>query len=427
MSSLGNEHSTGNSMAGAFGTDGVSVTPPTGTIVFVLGVVQILSYGTLYYSVASVSGAVAEDFAVPASWVYGAFSLALFVSALLPTAAGRLMDTYGAGRLMGVASIASAISLAIVASSPSAALFLVGLVGMQISSVFLFYEAAFIYLVQFHSATARKHITQLTLIVGFSSTIFWPLTEFLTDVMSWRFVMAAYATVNLGVSAPINFWLNHQSCAHRSGPTRSLSQPLELATQRLRPDVNRLVMFLVTLGFTLTTFIFSAILAQMVPILSALGLGPAAVLISAVFGPAQVLVRVLAIGSIAKWNALVLTLISCVLVFAALAMLAASFPLALGAIGFAFIFGFASGLNSICRGTLPLALFGEVAYGARVGRIATVRLTVASLAPFIFAISLERLGGVGAISFLLVTAALSVAAFLTVGFLMSSKRFVAQN
>ncbi|MBB4232519.1 MFS transporter [Rhizobium mongolense] len=427
MFSLGNKRSTRNTIAGACGTNSVSIIPRAGAIVFVLGFVQILSYGTLYYSVAIVSGDVAEDFSVPASWVYGAFSLALFIAALLPATAGRLMDTYGAGRLMGVASIAAAVSLAIAASSPSAALFLFGLIGMQISSVFLFYEAAFVFLAQFHAATARKHITQLTLIVGFSSAIFWPATEYLMQIMSWRWALAAYAIINLTVSAPVHFWLNRRSCAHLSDRAHSVSQAVENSTEGLKPDGHRLVMILVTLGFTLTTFIFSAILGLMVPMLGALGLGPAAVLISAVFGPAQVLVRIVAIGSIAKWNALVLTLISCVLVFAALAILAASYPLTLGAIGFAFVFGFASGLTSICRGTLPLALFGEAAYGARLGRISTVRLTIASVAPFILAISIERLGGVGAISFLLVTAALSIIAFLTVGFLMSSKRFVAQS
>ena len=63
-----------------------------------------------------------------------------------------------------------------------------------------------------------------------------------------------------------------------------------------------------------------------------------------------------------------------------------------GALRFALLFGLGSGLVSVVRGTLPLALFGSRRYGALPGRITAMRLVLTAGAPFTFAPLLERLG-----------------------------------
>jgi len=93
-----------------------------------------------------------------------------------------------------------------------------------------------------------------------------------------------------------------------------------------------------------------------------------------------------------------------------LAVLLASAPWLPGAIAFALLFGFGSGLMSILLGTLPLHLFGRDGYGERTGRLASVRLIVTALAPFIYALLLERFGIALALG---VTAGLGAGAVLT--------------
>jgi hypothetical protein len=63
-----------------------------------------------------------------------------------------------------------------------------------------------------------------------------------------------------------------------------------------------------------------------------------------------------------------------------------------GALAFAIVFGLGSGLSSIAQGTLPLALFGSVGYGERVGQSTAVRLVASSGAPFVFAFIMHWLG-----------------------------------
>ena len=58
----------------------------------------------------------------------------------------------------------------------------------------------------------------------------------------------------------------------------------------------------------------------------------------------------------------------------------ATAPPAPGAILFAVLLGFGSGLKSIVQGTLPLALFGGASYGARLGVMAAARKVFSAVA-----------------------------------------------
>jgi hypothetical protein len=151
-------------------------------------------------------------------------------------------------------------------------------------------------------------------------------------------------------------------------------------------------MWFATIGFALTGFTLSALLAQMVPLLAAAGLGASALLVSALFGPAQVLVRFANLMLAAARHPIGATLLALALVPLAVATLALGSPAVVAAVLFAAMLGFGSGLKSIVQGSLPLALFGPRGYGARLGIMASVRQVLASIAPFAFAFLIEALG-----------------------------------
>ncbi|MDO6591483.1 hypothetical protein DS901_09120 [Loktanella sp. D2R18] len=65
------------------------------------------------------------------------------------------------------------------------------------------------------------------------------------------------------------------------------------------------------------------------------------------------------------------------------------------------------GIKTIARGTLPLALFGQKGYGARLGWISFVQMGVNASAPFIFAWLTQSFGGWW--SFFVMTLCLTVA------------------
>ncbi|MBN9345789.1 MAG: hypothetical protein J0I48_06210, partial [Devosia sp.] len=140
------------------------------------------------------------------------------------------------------------------------------------------------------------------------------------------------------------------------------------------------------------SFSLSAVLAQMVPLLTAVGLGASALLVSTLFGPAQVLVRFANLLAGAARHPVFPALLALALLPAAIAVLAFGAPALVAAVLFAVMLGFGSGLKSIVHGSLPLALFGPDAYGARLGLMASVRQVLASVAPFVLATLIEAVG-----------------------------------
>jgi hypothetical protein len=143
----------------------------------------------------------------------------------------------------------------------------------------------------------------------------------------------------------------------------------------------------------------------MVPMLTALGLGGSALLISTLFGPAQVLIRFLNMLLGVRRHPIVGTLLAVGLIPLAIVLLTTSAPWTAGAAAFALLLGFGSGLKSIVQGTLPLALFGTTSYGARLGGMAAVRQILAAVAPFALALTIEAVG-VGPALWMLVAVAL---------------------
>lgn len=320
-------------------------------VVTALGCAEIITYGTLYYCVAVIAGHVGRDFALSEASIFAFFSFALFASALMSFPAGYLMNRYGVGTPMIIASVAAALSLGIAAISWNAVVFMLALFGMQMASAFLFYEAAFVLLVQRDALRAKRQIILLTLIVGFSSTLFWPLTSLLLNLISWREILAIYAGCNVLVALPlIMFSLGHRSLNADNENNIDDSQ----ADSQCSPRVIDLA--LITIGFSLTTFVFSAFLGQMIPILSSVGLGQEGPMISALFGPSQVLIRLFATSLSERMAATHLTILSSILLSVATVIVALASHSIVGASVFTVLLGFSSGLSSICRGALPLSM-----------------------------------------------------------------------
>ncbi|TFV38443.1 MFS transporter [Bradyrhizobium niftali] len=378
-------------------------------IIVALGGAGIISYGTLYYCVASIAKEASRDLAVTEEWLLACFSFALLASALMSLVAGRFMDRYGAGKTMKVASFVGAASLGIAATSWNAVVFAIALFGMQLASAFLFYEAAFVFLVQRDAVHAKRQMAALTLIVGFSSTLFWPLTSLLLTSICWRQVCWIYGGCNVLLAFPlIQLALGKSSATLGEQNTvcdsqdQSSSKPIDLV--------------LITVGFSLTTFAFSALLGRMIPILSSIGLDlQETALVSTLFGPSQLAVRLFAGWFSERISPIQLTIFSCLMLSAATIVIVPACHSLVGIAIFVALVGFSSGLNSICRGSLPLSVFGPGGYGTRVGLITTFRLSTASFAPFFFSFIQNNYGIGLALGSLTVCAVGSTLSFAFVG------------
>ncbi|MFC0284151.1 arsenite efflux MFS transporter ArsK [Camelimonas abortus] len=391
--------------------------------VVALGISQIIGYGTLYYSFGVLAPQMSRDFGWSLEWVFGALSAALLVSGFVSPVAGRWIDRLGAGRIMTMGSLAAAASLVACAMAPSGMAFAPALTAMEAASTLVQYGAAFSLLVQRTPATAQRDIVYLTLFAGFASTIFWPLTAWLNGFFDWRRIYVGYAAMHVLVCLPLHAWLARRPPRPQEARPEAPAAggPAASRSGDLAPEDRRAGFVLMTVAFALVSFILSAILMHMMPMLDTLGLGAVAVAVSASFGPSQVISRILNIMFARDMAQTHLSTIAAAALALGLVVLACTAPSFYGAVAFAAVFGVGSGLFSIVSGTLPLELLGRDGYGALQGRLMSARLIVGAAAPFAFAWMMQQLGAIAA---LLVTSLTGVVA---VGCLVQTARLRARG
>jgi Major Facilitator Superfamily len=346
-------------------------------IIVALGVTQIIGYGTLYYTFGVIAPALAADLSISLTFAFGAFSAALLAGALAAPIAGRWVDRVGARIVMMWGSVLAALTLAALSLVPSATGLVAVLVVVELVSVLVLYDAAFAALAQaLGAAQARRAITLMTLIGGFASTVFWPATQWLMADHGWRMTVLIYAALHVAVCLPL----------HASLPRWVAEKgPVATVPSRFAPvaaDRQGEALLWLGMGFALAGVVLSGITTQLVSLLQTVGMTEtAAVAAGALMGPAQVAARVVELGVGGRLHPVVTAMIACVMLAASLVLLAV-LPVSFAAAAlFAVVFGMASGLTSIVRGTAPLALFGSAGFGARLGWLARVRLVMAAVAP----------------------------------------------
>jgi MFS family permease len=386
-----------------------AIRPGTGMapVVWALGFTQIVGYGTLYYSFSALAPEMARTYGWSEQWVYGVLSGSLLIGGLVAPVSGAWADRFGAARVMAWGSVGAALALVLCALAPERISFVAGLVAIEVASAFVLYPAAFALLAQVAGQRAQRAITHLTLIAGFASTIFWPLTAMLHEHLSWREVYLIFSVLNLVICLPIHIWLARHASRQRAAPEASRADVAPLTPKAFE----KRVLGLMLVGFALFGFVSSAILVHMIPLLLTLGLGGAGVFMTSLFGPAQVLSRLINMQFGKGLSQPALAVVAATLMPAALVVLVVTAPWFPGAMVFAVLFGLGAGLSSIVSGTLPLALFGPAGYGKRLGWISSARLVISSFAPLAFALlasltsyqltiwALVGLGALGAASF----------------------------
>ena len=386
--------------------------------IWALGITQIIGYGTLYYSFGVLAPEIGREFGWSPEWVYGALTVALLAGGLLAPVAGHLADRFGAARTMAVGSVAAAISLAAAALSSNGPAYATALIAMEVASSAVLYATAFAAIVQAGSQNAQRRITHLTLIAGFASTLFWPLTGFMLSVMDWHAAYLVFAGLNLAVCAPLHYRLSrrprhdraHAAPAQHEGTTT----PPPLAGTLAGP--NRSTGFgLMMFGFAIEGFILSAVLMQIIPLLHGLGLGDGTLLVTSLFGPAQVLSRLFFLSrNFLPTRMAIIAAMLLPLGALALVLTAPSLP---GAVMFAILFGFGSGLISIVSGSLPLQLMGRDKYGAKLGWLSSARQIASAVAPFCLALLMSTFGVTGGLWAVVGLGAVSIATFATLALL----------
>ena len=382
-------------------------------LIVALGDTQVVGYGSLYYAFAVLAPRITESFGWAAEWTYGGLAIGLLVGGAVAPLSGRLIDRHGTCPVMALGSLAAGLFLLLLAEARGIAGYLAAMIAVQAVSTAVLYDAAFAALTQARGSGARRAISQLTLIGGFASTLFWPLTSHLLGSFDWRAILRIYAASQILLCVPLHAWLlPGRIRAELSGalPERST---IAAETPVLSGVARRRAFILLALAFSLQGFVISAISVHLIGLLQGLGLAAtAAVATGAMIGPSQVAGRLAEMLFGRRLEPVQTAWIASLLMPVGLLLLLVGNLTAWIAGAFAIAFGISMGLGSIVRGTVPLQLFGPVGYGATMGRLAMPGLAFRAAAPLAFAVILERAGPIPGTLLLASMAACTALAFI---------------
>ena len=416
-------------MGEAAAVDGASSprgTPPDrrGRFIAGLGVGQIVSWGTLYYSFPLIAEPMGRELGLTKPEVYGAATLGLIVASLAAYPVGAAIDR-GRGRSVMVLGSAAA-GLLLLAWSQVAGLrsFYPLFAGIGLVQAMTLYEPAFAVVARrYGPADARRGITALTLWGGFASTVFVPLIQVLLDGVGWRDTLATLGLINLALCVALHLAvIDPRADAPRPAPTSSTgAAAAPLAGRRaVLWAARRPAFWGLLVAFTVYYGTFSALTFHLYPMLLERGFDAATVVgVIAIIGPAQVA------GRIAVW------------LFAARrsiraigAAAVAAFPVALALLlflpsgfaslaVFAVVYGAANGIMTIVRGLAVPEMLTRDAYGALNGALAFPATVAKALAPAGAALLWAYAGSYDA----LLVAALVGSIVVVAGFWLAALRF----
>ncbi|MDP3603678.1 MAG: MFS transporter, partial [Bosea sp. (in: a-proteobacteria)] len=185
--------------------------PPAGSparghlgLIVALGATQVAGYGTLYYTFAVLAPEMTKSFGWAPEWTYGAFAAGLLAGGLAAPFSGQLIDRFGTRAMMSLGSVLAAAALYGLSQARDPVSFYVAMIAVETVATLVLYDAAFTALTQAEGAGARRAISKLTLIGGFASTLFWPLTTALLAHYDWRSIYQLYAIGYLALCLPLH-------------------------------------------------------------------------------------------------------------------------------------------------------------------------------------------------------------------------------
>lgn len=377
--------------------------PDRRILVPALGVTQILAWGSSYYLLGVLAAPIAADTGWSLAWVVGGLSIGLLAAGLVSPRVGGLIERHGGRNVLAASALLLSAGHAMLAMAWSLPVYVAAWVIMGLGMGAGLYDAAFATLGRIYGVAARGSITTLTLFGGLASTACWPLSALLVTHLGWRGACLTYALAQIAFALP----LYRIVLPRRPPPSARIATAPASAHGRAGTARRRPLLLLLAGSVTVSTMISGAVSVHLLTMLQARDISlAAAVALGAMVGPSQVAARAIEMA-IGRYHHPVWTMLgSALLVASGLAVLWSGLPwLGLGLV----LYGAGIGIESIARGTVPLALFGAEGYAALMGRLALPSLVAQALSLWSAAFLLDRLGAQGLLDALLAAAALKVA------------------
>jgi hypothetical protein len=349
-------------------------------LVAALAVSQTVGYGVLSYSFSVFLVPTAAALRTSTTVVTGALTAALLAGAVAAVPVGRWLDRHGGRALMaGGSAAATGLVLAWSRVTSAAQLYAVW-IALGVVSAGVLYEAAFPVVVSwFDAANRAKALLSVTVVAGFASSVFLPLTGFLNDAYGWRTAIVILAAGHGAVTIPLHLMV--QKPASRPEPAGTASASAQRADV-IRSALRDRVFWLLAASFVAQACAVSAISVLLVTMLRSLGHSPGfAATIAGGLGVLSVTGRLATTAAGWRWSTGGVTAAAFVIQAAGTALLPIAGRSTAGAVGCVLAFGLGFGVSSIAKPAILADRYGTAAYATLAATWGVPLTLVKALAP----------------------------------------------
>ncbi|MGW3353394.1 MFS transporter [Nonomuraea rubra] len=363
-------------------------------VVAALAVTQTVGYGVLYYAFSVFLAPMARDLHATHAEIAAALTLSVLIAALCAPLVGRLLDARGGRALMTAGSLLGTVAVLAwsrVESLPQLyAVF--ALVGVACSLAL--YEAAFAVIVSLYTGDERGRangLLALTIVAGFASSIFLPLTGLLVDRYGWRTALVILALIYGLAAIPLHALVLRRARTARKQASAAAQERAAIVKEATR----RRPFWLLVIAFTANGGAVATVAVLLITYLIHLGHPPVlAATLAGLLGVLSVTGRLITTGLQTRLPAALIA----AAIFALQGVAALLLPLigrsVAGATGAVLLFGLGFGITSITLPHLLVGRYGTAAYASLAGRIAAFSVADKALAP-LGAVALAQAAGYG--------------------------------
>ena len=365
------------------------------TILWMLSIGQLISWGLVYYTFPLFIAPMEQELGWSRSSMFGALSAGLLVAGLCSIPVGAWIDR-GHGRvLMTGGSLLAAALLFVWSRVDSLPVFYALWIGLGAAQAVILYEPAFAVITRVYGPRYKQAILLMTFLGGLASTFGIPFAQLLIERIGWRPALEVLAAVNLATAFLVH-WLFVPGPTEKSVPIAEATPPVEGGPKKspLAAAVRMPAFWGLVVAFAGYGLAFSAMSFHLIPLLDDRGVPIAVTMaIIALIGPMQVVGRVLLM--VGQRHVTTIQL-GAGIYFAfpiAMAMLAFGISDVYGLILFAIVYGVANGLITILRGMAVPEFIGPEGYGVVSGALTMPTNVMRAVGPLIASLAWGAFGG----------------------------------
>jgi MFS family permease len=364
-------------------------------IVAVLAVTETVSWGVLYYAFSVFLLPMQAELGFSTATLTGAFSVALLVTGLGAVPVGRWLDAHGPRALMTIGAVlASGLVVAWSQVQSVGGLYAV-FVGIGLVRAAVLYEPAFAVVVRWFDAKRSSALLAVTVVAGFASTVFLPLSNALVEAFGWRDALLVLAAV-LAVGTILPHWLvlrrapadlgllpdGAPAGGQRGSPEPEAANRQSLA-ETARWALRHRTFRCLALSFAANALAVVVVAVHLVPYLREQGHSPAfAAVATGALGALSVSGRLVLTGAARRLSTSTVTAAMFAVQALAVLVLLAAGRTTTGALCFVALFGLGFGVGTIARPAILAETYGTTRYATLSGLLAVVLTMAMTIGPF---------------------------------------------